>query len=179
MDKQQPDATCKGNPNSEGHGIEVTQVPTAGGQAVPSADPSSWGLSQEREFIESLLCQRFNFLLVFYSLVIMAAFTTRSQTNFSLALTLGALICSLFTLPIARAQHKLDLILKHIEQEQPEHPVRRTDDWAREPTSVPKPVRFLVHKSRRHMIGYWIPVLCSASLWVGAVLSWLCVLRAK
>jgi hypothetical protein len=69
----------------------------------------TWDLSQERALIENLLCQRFNFLLVFYSLIVAGAFTTSSQRNFNIVLTVGAIISSLFALPIARAQHKLDL----------------------------------------------------------------------
>jgi hypothetical protein len=144
-----------------------------------SAGKPSWSLSQEREFTENLLCQRFNFLLVFYSLVIAAAFTTSLQVNFSVVLTMGALICSLFTLPIARAQHKLDLILLHLGKEEQEHPTHRTDEWATDLTAVPKVLRPLVRKSRRRMIGYWIPVLCSVTLWLGALLSWLCILRTR
>ena len=136
------------------------------------APADAWDMSQERAFIENLLCERFNFLLVFYSLVVAGAFSTSSRLNFSIALTLGALICSLLSLPIARAQHKLDLILKRIWVEQPDHPSKKTNDWASDLSAVPWLMRWSVRGSRRGAIGYWIPLLCSASLWVGAILSW-------
>jgi hypothetical protein len=134
--------------------------------------PERWGLSEERAFIENLLCQRFNFLLVFYSLVVAGAFTTGSQRNFNIALTAGAIICSLFALPIARAQHKLDLILRHLATQEPAHPARMTDVWALDLSLVPVVLRPIVRHSRRDVIGYWIPLLCALSLWVGAVLGW-------
>lgn len=143
----------------------------------PKAVDPPWDLSQEREFIENLLCQRFNFLLLFYSLVVAGAVATQSQTNFSIILTLGALICTLVSLPIARAQHKLELILKHIRLRDRHHPSCLTDEWVDDVTEVPWLFRAIVRRSTRTMIGYWIPLLCSASLWIGAVLSWFGVLR--
>jgi len=132
----------------------------------------TWDLSQERAFIENLLCQRFNFLLVFYSLVVAGAFTTSSQRNFNIVLTAGAIISSLFALPIARAQHKLDLILRHLGTLHPTHPARMTDVWATDLNLVPAVMRPIVRHSRRDVIGYWIPLLCATSLWIGAVLAW-------
>lgn len=164
--------------HDHGH-VEPTASTTQDRAVAAQGGSFSWDLSQERQFIENLLCERFNFLLLFYSIVITGAFATHSQTNFAIVLTLGALICSLFTLPIARAQHKLDLILKEIGKSEPPHPARRTDEWAVDLNAVPKLMRWAVRSSRRRMIGYWIPLLCLSSLWVGAVLSWFCVLRVE
>ena len=47
-------------------------------------------LSQEREFMENLLNQRFNFLLVFFSLVIAGALAARSHDQAVLVLQVGA-----------------------------------------------------------------------------------------
>jgi hypothetical protein len=135
-------------------------------------EPDAWDLSQERAFIENLLCQRFNFLLVFYSLVVAGAFSTNSQSNFTIALTIGAIVCSLFALPIARAQHKLDLILRHLATQQPKHPAILTDTWASDLSRVPVIMRPIVRRGRRDVIGYWIPLLCAVSLWTGAILAW-------
>ena len=136
----------------------------------------SWDLSQERAFIENLLCQRFNFLLVFYSLVVAGALTTDVPHYVGIILILGALICSLFALPIARAQHKLDLLLVHIGELHPTHPSRLTDVWASDLSRVPMLVRWSVRHSRRDVIGYWIPLICAVTLWIGAILAWTGVL---
>jgi hypothetical protein len=144
----------------------------AGSMAPRTVVSEAWDLSQERAFIENLLCQRFNFLLVFYSLVVAGAFTTGSQRNFNIVLTVGAIISSLFALPIARAQHKLDLILRHLAILEPTHPARMTDLWASDLSLVPVVLRPIVRLGRRDVIGYWIPLLCTTSLWVGAVLGW-------
>ena len=141
--------------------------------------PEAWDLSQERAFIENLLCQRFNFLLVFYSLVVAGAFATSSQYNFSIALTVGAIVCSLFALPIARAQHKLDLILRHLGTQNPKHPAILTDKWASDLSQVPLIMRPIVRHSRRDVIGYWIPLLCAVTLWIGALLGWARILSRR
>ena len=146
------------------------------GDRVRSDAPDPWDLSQERAFIENLLCQRFNFLLVFYSLVVAGAFTTNSQENFNIALTVGAIVCSLFALPIARTQHKLDLILRHLGTQNPRHPAMMTDKWASDLSQVPIIMRPIVRQGRRDVIGYWIPLLCMVSLWIGALLAWAGVL---
>jgi len=144
---------------------------------APNSPDGSWDMSQERAFIENLLCQRFNFLLVFYSLVVAAAFTTTSQTNLNIVITVGALICLLLSLPIARSQHKLDLILEDIWRTQPEHPSKRSDDRADDLARVPCLMRLAARRSRRGIIGYWIPLFCWVSLCAGAVLAWFGVLK--
>ena len=138
-------------------------------KSTKSESAEVWDLSQERAFIENLLCQRFNFLLVFYSLVVAGAFTANSQRNFNIVLTIGAIVSSMFALPIARAHHKLELILRHLGTR---HPARMTDVWASDLSLVPTVMRPFVRYSRRDVIGYWIPLLCAVSLWIGAVLGW-------
>ncbi len=136
-------------------------------------DPcANWSWSQERVFLEEIICQRFNFLLVFYSLVVVGAFTTQSSLNFSLAFTLGALITSLIAVPIARVQRRLDCVLEEIESLYPDHPAVRTDKLVHEGSRLPPLFRRMARKSRREWIGYGIPTLCAASLCVGAGLAW-------
>lgn len=96
-----------------------------------------WTMSREREFIENILCQRFNFLLVFYSLVLAGAFTTKLQLNFNLVLTLGALVTSLLSITIARVRLRLDCILKVIENQQ-SHPTKITNDRIKEEMKATK-----------------------------------------
>ena len=133
-----------------------------------------WNLSKERAFIEDILCQRFNFLLLFYSLILAGAFTTKSQLHFSLALTLGACITLPLAVTIARVQHRLDCIVDHLDGQ---HPAKMTDVWTQwqEP---PLMWRFFAKKSKRRWIGYWIPLLLVLSLLLGACLAWTGVLEA-
>jgi uncharacterized membrane protein YciS (DUF1049 family) len=136
-------------------------------------DIGEWDLSQEREFIENLLCQRFDFLLVFYSLVVAGAFSASSARNFMLSFMVGAIICSLLALSIARTQNKLELILKRIRVDK-QHPATITDDnaWSEAPTGF----KWLIGKSGRKIVGYVIPLICSLSLWTAFVLAWYGVL---
>ena len=119
-------------------------------KSTKSESAEVWDLSQERAFIENLLCQRFNFLLVFYSLVVAGAFTANSQRNFNIVLTIGAIVSSMFALPIARAHHKLELILRHLGTR---HPARMTDVWASDLSLVPTVMRPFVRYSRRDVNG--------------------------
>ena len=70
-----------------------------------------WDMSQERVFIETLLNQRFNFFLIFFSLVLAGAINAKEQLHFQLVLSLGTVICFLFASVLRRSQQKLDLII--------------------------------------------------------------------
>ncbi len=74
-------------------------------------DPGGSTDNEHAEFIENLLCERFNFLLVFYALTVGGALQTDEQRTFNVVLTFGAVLATVFAFPIARAQFKLALIL--------------------------------------------------------------------
>lgn len=132
--------------------------------AMPAAcrDNNSpvWDMSQERAFIETLLNQRFHFFLIFFSLVIGGSINAKTQLQLQLILTLGSIIAVLLSVAIARTQHKLDLIIDDLKTD-PSHPLKIIDDLAG-PSGT-----------KRRLIGYWIPSLCSATLALGAILAWL------
>jgi hypothetical protein len=118
-----------------------------------------WDISQETAFTETLLGQRFNFLLVFFSLVTGGAINARESPLVQASvLSMGGVICLCLMLAIHRAQQKLDLIIKVILQD-PEHPVTVIDGMATGP-------------SRRRLIGYYIPTFCFVSLACWALLEW-------
>ncbi len=120
---------------------------------------SGWSMSDERAFIENLLCSRFNFFLVFFSLVLAGAVSTSDPKHFKIMLTLGAAISIPFALTIARAQRKLDIALdKHLFLKDG-HPAKVLNDECGGP-------------SMRKWIGYWIPLVCCLALVIGAVLAW-------
>jgi hypothetical protein len=113
-----------------------------------------WDISQERAFIENLLGQRFNFLLIVFSIFVAGAVNARSAPILQcLVLTLGSVIICLLMLTIRRSQEKLDILLKIIFQDKT-HPAAVANDLAK-------------GRSRRGLVGNVIPALC---LWVMA--SW-------
>ena len=119
-----------------------------------------WDMSQERAFIENLLGQRFNFLLVFFSIVVAGSVQARELPLLqALVLTLGAGIVLCLTLVIARAQQKLDIILGLLFENQ-QHPARVANDRAR-------------GGSRRKLIGYVVPRICFCTLAIWTAASWL------
>lgn len=128
-----------------------------------------WDMSQERVFMEQLLNQRFNFFLVFFSLMIAGAVNSKKQIHLQLVLTLGAIICTLLAAVLIRTQVKLDLILTDLFSD-PSHPAAIINKSAGNRWSM------------RRIIGIWIPLLCSAALIIAAfaaLTGLLCVLQAN
>lgn len=128
-----------------------------------------WDFSQERQLIENLLCTRFNFFLVFYSLVVIGFVTTTECKYKPIILILGAIISILLALVIYRSHIKLDLILKNhldLNKKKPTHPAGIINQECNQ-------LEGLVNKifSVRWIIGWFIPLLCCLSLIVGAILS--------
>lgn len=115
-------------------------------------------MGDEREHTENLLNQRFNFLIVFFSLVIAGALAAKSQPHFEIILTVGAVVCWLVSLTVFRCQQKFDIIFKKLPEA---HPAKEVDKAAK-----PWP-------SMRWIIGYVIPSLCSVALTVGAVMAYM------
>ena len=120
-------------------------------------------MSQEREHMENLVNQRFNFFLIFFSLVVGGAATC---LKFPLVATtilgIGTIISWLLWASIARAQFKLDTVFKSLPKQHPaslidlEVRFRSLDNQER-PRWVPK---CFVSKSQRKLIGYTIPRTC-------------------
>ena len=124
-------------------------------ETVPPRD--EWTMSEERAFIENLLCTRFNFFLVFFSLVVAGAVATTDSTHFKIVVCLGAVISVPFAMTIARAQAKLDIALDQLFKRDG-HPTKILNDLC-------------PGVSMRKWIGYWIPCLCCAALVLGAILA--------
>ena len=122
-------------------------------------------MSQERAFIETLLGQRFNFFLVFFSLVIAGAINAKSQFHFQVVLTIGAIISCLLARVLARTQQKLDLIITDLFTDS-RHPIAVIDVRCG-PGSV------------RGIIGFTIPRISCAVLALGAALSWFGVIQSS
>ena len=121
----------------------------------------NWTMSNERAFIENLLCSRFNFFLVFFSLVVGGALTTDNPDHVKIVLSAGALISVLFAGTIARSQQKLNIILNDHLLQKEGHPVKTVND-ACEGKGI----------SMRNWIGYGIPLICCLILITGAISAW-------
>lgn len=112
---------------------------------------------EERDFSENLLCTRFNFFLIFFSLVVGGAISTSDPLYFKIVLCLGATISFLLALTIARIQKKLDIILEDLFKTE-DHVMKIINDRC---TGI----------SMRKLIGYWIPTICCSVLILGAILA--------
>jgi hypothetical protein len=136
-------------------------------QPISAADRDKaspvWDMSQERAFIENLLARRFNFFLVFFSIVLAGSVNAKTQPQLEIVLGIGSTICILFAMVLARSQEKLDLCLADLFADE-SHPAAIIDRRASK------------GGSRRRYLGVWIPRLCCAVLIVGFVLSLLGVL---
>lgn len=108
--------------------------------------------------MENLLAQRFNFFLVFFSIIMAGSVNAKTQLQLEIVLGIGSIICVLFALVLTRSQEKLDLILEDL-----------LTDSSHPATIVDK--RSSKGGSRRQIIGIWIPRLCCCILIVGFLLS--------
>jgi hypothetical protein len=131
--------------------------------------PYGWDFNQEREFMENLLCTRFNFLLVVYSLILAAAAATSSQSNMTIVLYLGSILTFLISITIWRCYVKFDIVcnfLHHL----PDHPF----ECIRNETKAKGLIGLTGVNS---IIGLWIPLFCFLSLLCGAILAGLAILK--
>ncbi len=120
-----------------------------------------WDMSQERAFMETLLGQRVNFLLVFFSVVIVGAVNaSKAEEDFLQAaiLTVGSVVILLLVLSIRRAQNKLDVIFDLLYGD-PVHPVTIVNSKTK-------------GGGRRKLVGSVIPVICFLVLAMWALYCW-------
>ena len=77
---------------------------------------SDWTFYSEREFVEYILSQRFNYLVLLYSLFITAFAMIRGENNKIIVLFLGFLIVSMMGITIYRVYIKLMLNLEILDK---------------------------------------------------------------
>lgn len=117
-----------------------------------------WSIYQEREFIENLLCQRFNFFILLFSLIMTSGATVNSSSMllFNIIIISGVFLCSCVWLTIVRIYSKLDSILRII--------------YKYETTKM---FKIIQKEARRYkysfvnvniFIGFYIPLACIATL---------------
>ncbi len=119
-----------------------------------------WTLSSERAFVENLFCQRFNFMLVLYTLFVAAAASANTQIKLNAILGVGALITTLTAFTIWRAYGKLiiNLTMLYCLHQHPISVIGREND-VRPFQKRAFPVNSI--------LGIWIPLICSISLIAG------------
>jgi hypothetical protein len=135
-----------------------------------------WSMSDERQFIENLLVQRVNFLILFYSLILGGALNTHKQGHLTIVLFLGTLICGLLTMSIFPLEKKLEILIAEIYNDD-NHPAKKIRDQAKQKTESPC-LPWAFRGCDRKIIGYWIPLICAMSLLLGFILSLFCINKA-
>ncbi|MFH1051719.1 MAG: hypothetical protein V1779_12425 [bacterium] len=114
-------------------------------------------MSQERAFMENLLSQRFNYFLLFFSIIVIGFSNTYIEKPIlaQIIVFLGSIVIFLLALTLKRSQCKLDLILEKLLKD-PNHPVKIINDLAGK-------------GSRRKLIGIWIPTICYLILFASTI----------
>ncbi len=135
-----------------------------------SRTDSEWNMSREREFMENLLCQRFNFLTLMFSVIVMAAVDARSQAQLTIVLAVGLGASILVGAGVYRICVKVHLILRRLHKK-PGHPVRQI----REDVELLGP---LALRNTLWIIGLVIPLLFCILFLLGTIFAWLGILRA-
>lgn len=136
--------------------------------AYPPADQPGT-LYSEREFMENLLVQRLNALLVVYAVFVAAAFASKTATLASVALLVGSGTCFLMARTVKRAHYKHHWIMRIFYNQPAEspaskHPIKIIND------AMKRNGRAAIAKgSVSDFVGKHIPNLCWASLFVAGL----------
>lgn len=121
--------------------------------------PPVWDMSQERLLIMTMINQRLQFLLVFFSLVVAGALNARTQQHMSIVLVFGSVIGWIVALMLFQSQRRLDSILDIILADET-HPL----------TVVSKRMTGGMFRVQA-VLSYVVPTLCCLTTSAGAVLS--------
>jgi uncharacterized protein with PQ loop repeat len=140
------------------------------GENEHMSDSTSWDMSQERQFMENLLSQRFNFFLVVFTVVLTGAATAKTQTKQTVILTLGFFLCLLVAITVYRIYAKLILVLQ-ILHKTASHPV----------SIIAKEIKQRGLRGglpANSLVGLYIPAFCVLILLIAALFSRCGCLRA-
>lgn len=123
---------------------------------------SRWDMSQERAFIETLMTQRLNFLLLVVAVILGAGISADQYWQAAVILWTGTLVSAPLAAGVYRSHAKLSIILDDILFQDPEHPAAVIERLARQ--------KRLAVGSVRRALGVWLPLGCLIATGVGAVL---------
>ena len=188
-------------------------------EVANSALSRAEGLARERGYLENIVGQRVNFLLLFCALVVTGALSGATGPTVPLTLTLGTIVAGLLLPPIWRAQLVLDAVIWELSRCDPNHLLvheprlvtafvealrngkgtKVASAGAAQETPPPSagaaqetpppsagaavqsqiqrlaarpPFLWLASKSRRGLIGYYVPLAAVLFLGVLAVFEW-------
>lgn len=122
-------------------------------------------LFEERNHIEGLLNTRFNFFLAIFAAIVAAIIAVKTPNQLKFILMLGALIESLLSMVIGRAQLKLTIYLKKI---------RKTPNEAEyfgNRVANSKNKNPFINGSRNSIIGKYLPMIVSIGLIISLFFS--------
>ncbi|MBN2539031.1 MAG: hypothetical protein JXB09_03165 [Deltaproteobacteria bacterium] len=138
-------------------------------------NPEEWSMSQEREFMENLLCQRFNFFLVLFSLFVAAAAACKNDNTACLILIVGSVMCLMVWLTIYRAHVKHHWIMQEKMYKTEGHPAQIVNDAMDKIKKRGGSSLFSVSR----WIGIVIPAFCCCTLFAGALLILMGVIKVS
>jgi hypothetical protein len=131
----------------------------------PPPPPSSWDLNDERELLITMLNQRFQFLLLFVSLVANGAVSAKQQSHLQVLLTFGATVGWMVTYALALSQRRLDFILDALRKDRT-HPYTAVCDGVGS------------HRRAQAVLSYWVATVCCLALSAAAAAAFAGWLRA-
>ena len=137
-----------------------------------------WNFFDERKHVENLLCQRFNFLILAFSLFVTSFSTIDEKIYKFIVLIIGFIVIVLISLTIIRAFYKLDVNLKILyklqEAEDSDdnncvgyNAMSIIDNEIKMKTKTSK--RWLLLNNMNKMIGIWIPLAFIAIFGLGII----------
>jgi membrane associated rhomboid family serine protease len=120
-------------------------------------------LCEEREFAEDLVCRRLHFLLIFFAAVVVGVVQVRVSPILTLmVLAVGAVVSVLLALALFRVHAKMSLLFDALPEKYAANVVHRLCNAKYKGDFLGRGC------SRRRLIGYVIPVICCATLVIGA-----------
>lgn len=133
----------------------------------PAGQPGT--LYSEREFMENLLIQRLNALLVVFAVFVAAAFASKTALLAGFAFLVGSATCFMISRTVRRAHYKHHWIMRLFYRQLKSspaaaHPIKLINDAMEEP-----PRKRLAGDSVSRWVGLYIPTVCWASLLAAAL----------
>lgn len=116
-------------------------------------------LTEERTHIETVVIQRFNYLIVFFGVILVGSLNVQDQLQKAIVLLVSSLITFLIGMTIERAHVKLRFVMDRL-YSIPNHPASQANRHAN-----------LVSGSRQGLVGVWIPAICAVALLVLGILA--------
>ena len=130
-----------------------------------------WTMDDEREHLEEILNNRFNYYLVFVSLLLAATFGSSSitQDQRALALLFGTIVSGVLGLLITRTRHLVAKALRQFKSYDPQHPY-----WVLFHAVEQDPRIFRLLKRSAYNYLFLAPLLITLLLAVLCVYTWVC-----